>query len=194
MKKGGFNSQKTSIEFYLSCKLFVSILVVGQHVIECVVKFVSDLLDLELLSVDLILNVINSVVQFCDISLSVFITSFSNLESVHKVKNFVFQFFLAFGSLFSRDLELLHVFTNGFELGLDILKFSFSKFSSLSCSLAFILLYSKLSGDFIELLFVVAGHFGGFSQVFVSLFQFHFVVHGLVFKVFYLLQDAVSFL
>merc|ERR1719266_782503 len=172
----------------------LNILVVGQHVIEGVVKLIRNLLDLELLSVDFILNIIDSVVQLCDVALSVFITSFSNLESVHKVEDFVFQFLLTFSSLFSGDLELLHVFTNGFELGLDILKFSFSKLGSLSCSLAFIFLYSKLSGDFIKLLFIVTCHFGGFSQVFVSLFKFHFIVHGLVFKVFYLFQDAVSFL
>merc|ERR1719322_1956993 len=86
-----------------------------------------------------------------------------------------------------------HVFTNGFKFGLDILEFSFSKLSSFGCSFAFVFLYSKLSGDFIELLFVVAGHFGGFSQVFVSLFKVHLVVHGLVLKVFDFLQDSISF-
>merc|ERR1711909_225428 len=175
-----------------NCKFFLNILVVGQHVIEGVVKLISNLFDLELLSIDLILNIINSVVQFSNVALSVFITSFSNLESFHKIKNFVLQFFLAFSSFFSRDFELFHVFTNGFEFGLNILKFSFSKFSSLECSLAFIFLYSKLSSDFIKFLLIVAGHFGGFSQVFVSLFKLHLTVHGLVFKVLYLLQDAVS--
>merc|ERR1712109_391244 len=177
-----------------NCYIFESILVVGQHVIEGVVELIRNLLDLELLSVDLIFNIIDSVVQFGNVALTIFITSFSNLESVHKVKNFVLQLFFAFSGLFCGDLELFHVFTNGFELSLDILKFSLGKFSSLSCSLAFVFLYSKLSGDFIKLLFVVTCHFGSFSQVFVSLFKFHFVVHGLVFKVFYLLQDAVSFL
>merc|ERR1711997_20667 len=133
-------------------------------------------------------------VQFGNVALTIFITSFSNLKSVHEVENFVLQFLFTFGCFFSGDLELFHVFTNGFKFSLDILEFSLSKLSSLGCSLAFIFLYSKLSGNFIKLLFVVTCHFGGFSQVFVSLFKFHFVVHGLVFKVFYLLQDAVSFL
>merc|ERR1711983_719199 len=127
-----------------------NLLVVGQHVIEGIVKLIRNLLDLELFSVDFIFNIIDSVVQLGNVALTIFITSFSNLESVHKVKNFVLQLFFAFSGFFCGDLELFHVFTNGFELSLDILKFSLGKFSSLkflspsSSSISlFMVLFSK---------------------------------------------------
>merc|ERR1711994_778426 len=94
-------------------------------------------------------------VQLSNVALAVFITSFSNLESVHKIENFVLQFLLPLGCFLDRDFKLLHVFTNSFKLSLNILKFSFGQFCSFSCSFALILLYSKLSGDFIKFLFVV---------------------------------------
>merc|ERR1712165_381171 len=169
-------------------------LIVVQHIIKGVIKLVRNLLDLELFSIDLILNIINSVVQFGNIALTILITSFSNFESVHKVKNFVLQFLFSFCCFFSGNFKLFHVFSNGLKFLFNIFEFSFSELSPFSCSFAFIFLYSKLSGDFIKFLFIVACHFGGFSQVFVSLFKFHFVVHGLVFKVFDLLQDSIGVL
>ena len=56
------------------------LLVVGEHVIECVIEFIRTLLDLQLLSVDFVLNVINSLVQLGDVHLSILKSSFSNFE------------------------------------------------------------------------------------------------------------------
>merc|ERR1712241_203332 len=80
-------------------------LVILKHIIKGIVKLIRNFLDLELLTVDFILNVINPEVQFGDVHLSVFIASLSNLESVHKLVNFVLQFLLTFLSLLSRDLK-----------------------------------------------------------------------------------------
>merc|ERR1712122_108181 len=92
-----------------NCYFFESILVVGQHVVEGIVELIRNLLDLELLSVDLILNIINSVIQFGNVALTIFISSFSNLESV-----------FSFGGFFCGNLKLFHVFTNGFKLSFNI--------------------------------------------------------------------------
>ena len=65
-------------------------LIMSKHIVKGVSQLISNLLNLELLSVDFIFNVINSVVQLGNVALSIFITSFCNLESLHKIKNFVF--------------------------------------------------------------------------------------------------------
>jgi len=65
-------------------------LIIGQHIVKGVVELIRNLLDLKFFSVDFVFNVINSVVQLGNVALSIFITSFCNLESLHKIKNFVF--------------------------------------------------------------------------------------------------------
>merc|ERR1719200_7849 len=67
-------------------------LVILKHIIKGIVKLIRNFLDLELLTVDLILDIINPEVQFGDVHLSVFITSLSNLESLHKLVNFALSF------------------------------------------------------------------------------------------------------
>merc|ERR1719500_2086192 len=95
-------------------------LVVIKHVIESVIEFIRHLLDLELLTVDLIFNVVNPVVELGDVHLSVFIASLSNLESVHKLVNFVLELLFTFLGLLSGDLKLLHVLTNSFQFLFNI--------------------------------------------------------------------------
>merc|ERR1719225_1851945 len=184
---------KRNVQSYLIRDSLNYGLIIGQHIVKGIVELIRNLFDLKFFSVDFVLNVINSVVQLSNVALSVFITSFSNLESIHKIENFVLQFLFPLGCFLGRDFKLLHVFTNSFKLSLNILKFSFGQFCSFGSSFALILLYSKLSGDFVKFLLVVACHLGSFSQVFISLFKFHFVVHGLVFKEFNLLQNSISF-
>ena len=53
---------------------------------------------------------------------------------------------------------------------------------------------AKLSGEFVELLLVVGGHFGGLTQVFVVLLDGDLVVHALGLVDLHLLQHVVGFL
>merc|ERR1712029_1057183 len=69
-----------------------------------------------------------------------------------------------------------------------------SAICTLNSSLQFFLLNSKLSGQLIKLLLIVAGHLCCFSQVFVSLLNLNLIPHCLVLKVFDFLQDTISFL
>merc|ERR1719323_476196 len=149
---------------------------------------------LQLFTVDLILNVINSVVQLGDVHFTVFITGFSMLESVNKLVNFVLQLLFTFLGLLSRDLKLLHVLTNSLKFLLNIPQFAFSQLSTLISPLQLILLDTQFPGKLIKLLFIVTGHLGGFPQVLVSLLNLYLIPHGLVFKVFDLLQDTISIL
>merc|ERR1719427_469482 len=158
-------------------------LVVSKHVIEGVVKFIRNLLALQLLPVDLILNVVNPVVELGDVHLAVFIASLSLLQPL-----------LTLGGLLSRDLKLLHVFTNSLQLVLDILELALSQFGALGGSLALILLDAQLPGQLVQLLFVVASHLVSLPEVFVSLLQLDLIPHGLVLKVLDLLEDAVGLL
>merc|ERR1712241_403305 len=154
-------------------------LVILKHIVKGIVKLIRDFLDLELLTVDLILNVINPEVQFGDVHLSVFIASLSNLESLHKCVDFVLEFLFPFLSFLSRNLKLFHVLTNSFQFLFNISEFTLSQFSSLIGSLQFILLNSQFSGQFIKFLLVVRCPLCGFSQ-------------GFVLKVLDLLQDSIS--
>merc|ERR1740122_676949 len=127
-------------------------LIVVKHVIEGIAELIRNLLDLELFTVNLILNIINPEVQFGDVHLSVFKASLSNLETFHECVNFVNKFFFPFLCFLGRDFQLLHVITNGFQLLFNILELTFSQFSSLSRSFEFILLNTQFSGQFIEFL------------------------------------------
>merc|ERR1712228_226761 len=86
-------------------------LVVVEHVIESIIELIGHLLDLQFLTVDLILNVINPVVELGDVHFTIFIASLSMLEPVHKLVNFVLELLLTFLSFLSRDLKLLFIIT-----------------------------------------------------------------------------------
>merc|ERR1712241_667363 len=156
-------------------------LVILKHIVKGIVKLIRDFLDLELLTVDLILNVINPEVQFGDVHLSVFIASLSNLETLHKCVDFVLELLFPLLSFLGRNLELFHVLTNCFQFLFNIPELIFSQFSSLIGSL-----------QFIHFLFVVGCHLGGFSHIFVGLLNLNFIVHGFVLKELDLLQDSIS--
>ena len=65
----------------------------SKHVIKGISKLVSNLLDLQLLSVDLILNIINSLVQLGDVHLPVLKSSFCIFEFILDTKDLFFQLF-----------------------------------------------------------------------------------------------------
>merc|ERR1711997_991164 len=167
-------------------------LVVVEHVIKGFIELIRDFLDLELFTIDLILNVINPVVKFGNIHLSIFIASLGMLEPLHKLVNFVLELLLPLLGLFSRNLKLLHVLTNSFQFLLNISELALSQFSTFIGSLQFLFLNSQFPGKLIQLLLIVACHFGGFSQVFVSLLNLNLIPHGLILKVFDLLQNTIS--
>merc|ERR1719225_1812759 len=167
-------------------------LVILKHIIKGIVKLIRDFLDLELLTVDLILNVINPEVQFGDVHLSIFIASLCNLESLHKCVDFVLELLFPLLSFLGRNLKLFHVLTNGFQFLFNIPELIFSQFSSLIGPFQFILLNSQFPGQFIKFLFVIGCHLGGFPHIFVSLLNFNFIVHGFVLKELDLLQDSIS--
>jgi hypothetical protein len=48
--------------------------VVGQHVVKSVAQLVRTLLDLELLPVDLVLDIVDPLIQLCDVHLSVLVS------------------------------------------------------------------------------------------------------------------------
>merc|ERR1712083_34989 len=169
-------------------------LVVVKHIIECVIELIRHLLDLELFAVDLILNIVNSVVELGDVHLSVFITSLSMLESVHKLVNFVLELLFTLLCFLSRDLKLLHVLTNSFQFLFNIPQFALSQLSALIGPLKLIFLYSQFPGQLIEFLFIITCHFCGFPKVLVCLLNFNLIPHGLVFKIFDLLENTISIL
>merc|ERR1712078_324537 len=171
-----------------------SSLVVIEHVIESIIELIGHLLDLQFLTVDLILNVVNPVVELGDVHLTIFIASLSMLEPVHKLVNFVLELLLAFLSLLSRDLKLLHVLTNSLQFLFNIPQFALSQLSTLIGPLQLILLYTQFPGQLIEFLFIITGHLGGLPKVLVSLLNLNLIPHGLVLKVFDLLENTIGIL
>merc|ERR1719347_94765 len=169
-------------------------LIVCKHVIEGVVELIGDLPDLQLLPVNFILNVVNSVVELGDVHLSVLIASLCLLQPLKELVDLVLQLLLTLGGLLSRDLELLHVLTNGLQFVLDILQLALSQLGALSGPLALVLLATQLPGQLIQLLLVVTGHLGGFSEGLVSILKLNLIHHGLVLKVLDPLQDAIGLL
>merc|ERR1711936_602711 len=61
------------------------ILVVIQHVVEGIVKLIRHFLDLKLFSVYFILNIVDSMIQFGDVALSILIASLGYLETIPQV-------------------------------------------------------------------------------------------------------------
>ena len=68
--------------------------VVGKHVIESISQLISNLLDLQLLPVDLVLDVVNPLVELGDVHLSVLESALSRFELVLDAEDFLFQFLL----------------------------------------------------------------------------------------------------
>merc|ERR1712117_764543 len=166
----------------------------SKHVIKGVTKFISNLLDLEFLSVDLILNVINSLVKLGDVHLSILKSSLSNLVLVLDAQDLLLQFLLSLNSLLSGQLKLLHVLTNHLQFLLNALELVLSQLCSLNGSLQFFLLDSELSGQFIKLLLIVTGHLCSLPQVLVKLFNCDLVVHTLALNNLDLLEHLISLL
>merc|ERR1711867_66396 len=143
-----------------------NVLVVGNHVIEGVVQFIGALLDLQLLSVDFILNVINPLVKLGDVHLSVLKSGLCGLVLVLKRKDLLNQLLFPLKSLFSRFLKLFHVLTNSLELLLDSLEVLLSKFCSFKAPLELSFLNTELPAKFIKFLLIVNSHLDGSSEIF----------------------------
>ena len=170
------------------------ILIMSKHVIKSLSKFVSNLLDLELLSVDFILNVVNSLVKLGDVHLSILVPSLGGFELQLDAQDLLLELLLPLHGLLGGLLELLHVLTDDLELLLDALELVLGQLGAFQGSSELVLLDSELSGQLIELLLIVAGHLGGLSQVFVVLFNGDLVVHALALEDLGLLEDGVSLL
>merc|ERR1719245_2792167 len=172
----------------------VVILVVGEHVIEGVVEFIRTLLDLQLLSVDLILNVINPLVELGDVHLSVLESGLGDLVLVLQGQDLLHQLLLSLQSLLSRLLQLLHVLTHSLQLLLDALEVLLSQLSSLQSSLQLGLLDSQLPAQLIKLLLVVNSHLDGGPEVLVQLLNGDLIVEAGVLNNLDSLEDLVSIL
>merc|ERR1719245_1233798 len=156
----------------------VVILVVGEHVIEGVVEFIRTLLDLQLLSVDLILNVINPLVELGDVHLSVLESGLGDLVLVLQGQDLLHKLLLSLQSLLSRLLQLLHVLTHSLQLLLDALISPYSNLASLQTSLQLGLLDSQLPAQLIKLLLVVNSHLDGGPEVLVQLLNGDLIVEA----------------
>merc|ERR1719290_193817 len=167
-------------------------LIVSNHIIKSLAEFISNLLDLQLLSVDFIFNIVNPLVKLGDVHLSVFKSSLGSFELVLDAQNFVFQFLLSFHGLFCGHLQLLHVLTNHLEFFLNTLQFVFGKFCSFNRSFEFFFLDAKLSAQLVEFLFVVTSHLGSLSQILVKLLKSNLVVHALALNNLHFLQDIIG--
>merc|ERR1739847_89372 len=163
-------------------------LIVSDHVIEGVIQLIGTLLNLQLFSVDFILNVINSLVKLGNVHLSVLESGLCGLVLVLKRKDLLHQLLFPFRSLF----KLLHVFTNSFKFFLNSLKVLLSKFCSFKTPLEFSLLNTKLPAQFIKLLFIVNSHLDGSSKIFVKFFNGDFIVHASALNNLNSLEDIVS--
>merc|ERR1719192_2719923 len=171
-----------------------SSLVVGEHVIKCVIELIRTLLDLQLLSVDLILNVINPLVQLGDVHLSIFKSGLSDLELVLQGQDLLHQLLLSLQGLLSRLLKLLHVLTNSLQFLLNSLQVLLSQLSPLKTPLELTLLDSRLSAELIKLLLIVHSHLDGGPEVLVQLLNGDFIIKASVLNNLDSLQDLVSIL
>merc|ERR1712050_429346 len=167
-------------------------LIIGHHIVECVVKLIRTSLDLQLLSVDLILNVVNSLVELGDVHLSVLKLSLSDLVLVLQGVDLLNELLFPLQSLLSGLLKLLHVLTNSLKFILDSLRVLLSQLSSLHSSLQLSFLHSELPAQLVQLLFVVRGHLDGCSQVLVQLLNGHLVVQAGVLHNLDGLHDIIS--
>merc|ERR1719309_1182119 len=169
-----------------------SSLVVGKHVIEGVIELIRGPLDLQLLSVNFILDVVNPLIELSDVHLSILKSSLCDLVFVLKRKDFLNQLLFSLKSLLSGFLKLFHVLTNSLKFFFNSLQVLLSKFSSLKSSLQLRFLDSKLPAEFIKLLLIINGHLNCCSQILVKLFKGDFIVHAGAFNNLDSLEDIVS--
>merc|ERR1719422_2306339 len=167
-------------------------LIVSNHIIKGVAEFISNLLDLQLLTVNLIFNIIDPLVKLGDVHFSVLEPSLGSFELVLNAQDFVFQLLFPLNGLLGGHLELLHVLTDHLQFLLDSLEFVLSEFCSLDGSLQFLFLYAEFPGEFVQLLLIVAGHHCGLSEIFVQFFEGDFIVHALALNNLDLLENIVS--
>merc|ERR1719297_758349 len=182
-------------KYFLECEnIQIFILIMSKHIVEGVSQLISNLLDLQLLSVDLVLDVVNPLVELGDVHLSVLEPSLGDLVLVLDAQDLLLQLLLSLHGLLSAELELLHVLAHHLELLLDVLQFALSQLGPLDGSLKFLLLDSELPGQLVELLLVVGGHLGSLPQVFVQLLDGDLVVHALALNNLDFLQDLIGLL
>merc|ERR1719297_651244 len=182
-------------KYFLECEnIQIFILIMSKHIVEGVSQLISNLLDLQLLSVDLVLDVVNPLVQLGYVHLSVLEPTLGDLVLVLDAEDLLLQFLLSLHGLLGAELELLHVLTDHLELLLNVLELALSQLCSLDGPLKFFLLDSKFPGELVKLLLVVAGHLGGLPQVLVQLLNGDLVVHALALNNLDLLQDLIGLL
>merc|ERR1739849_38072 len=116
----------------------------SKHIVEGVSQLVSNLLDLQLLSVDLVLNVVNSLVELGDVHLSVLEPALGDLVLILDAEDLLLQFLFSLHGLLGTELELLHVLTDHLELLLDVIQLAFRQLCSFNCSSQFLLLDSPM--------------------------------------------------
>merc|ERR1711973_601234 len=97
------------------------ILIMSKHVIKSLSKFVSNLFDLELLSVDFILNVVNSLVKLGDVHLSILVPSLGGFELQLDAQDLLLELFLN-----SLEFILCHLCSLNGSLELFLLDSKFS--------------------------------------------------------------------
>merc|ERR1719449_377878 len=122
--------------------MVLNVLIIGHHIVECVVKLIRTSLDLQLLPVDLILNVVNSLIELGDVHLSVLKLGFSDLVLVLQGVDLLNELLFPLQSLLSRLLKLLHVLTNSLKLILDSLQVLLSQLSPLHSPLKLSFMFS----------------------------------------------------
>merc|ERR1719225_831288 len=139
MTKVMADKSPSTIFFETPC---TEILVVSKHVIKGISELISNLLDLELFPVDLILDVVNPLVKLGDVHLTVLEPALSHFVLTLDAQNFVLKFLLPFHSLLCGLLELLHVLSDHLELLLDSFQVLFSQLCSVNCPPELLLLDS----------------------------------------------------
>merc|ERR1719259_1132203 len=97
------------------------------HIIKGISKLISNLLNLELLSVDFIFNVIDSLVKLGDVHLTILEPSLSDLVLVLDAQDLLLELLLPLHGLLGGQFELLHVLADHLELLLDALQLALSE-------------------------------------------------------------------
>jgi len=169
-------------------------LIMSKHIIKGISKFISNLLNLELLSVDFIFNVVDSLVKLGDVHLTILEPSLSDLVLVLDAQDLLLELLLPLHGLLGGQLELLHVLSDHLELLLNALELALGELGPLNGSLQLLLLDAELPGQLIQLLLIVRGHLGGLPQVLVQLLKGDLVVHALALNNLDLLEDLIGLL
>merc|ERR1711930_28023 len=86
---------------FWNVKMSQDILIVSKHVVESISKFISDLLDLQLLPVDLVLDVVNPLVELGDVHLSVIKPALGHFVLVLDAEDLLLQFLFSLHGLLS---------------------------------------------------------------------------------------------